>query len=214
MLVPPFTAGAMVEIEVVAGSLFLVGSGLVLVLVVSVSVLVFVLVVLKVFVFVFVFVFFEVVPGARRVTLPREASRPEGEKAADDEAQDTEINWKVDCEDGLVLVADSRVVFMKGTRGCSLIELPPGGEMRPEADSQPLGREVEAEGEPVATQGQTSGVVQLEDSLCVPLQGIGIPEAVDVMVGADWVSVGSSALLPLILPPLETMDSHVPDLSP
>lgn len=82
-------------------------------------------------------------------------------------------------------MTDSRDVLMKGKRGCSLIEPPPGGEMRPEADSHPLGRPVEAEAESVATQGQTLGVTKVEVSLCVPLQGMGIPEAVAVIVGAD-----------------------------
>lgn len=36
---------------------------------------------------------------------------------------------------------------------------------------------------------------------------------VAVTEGADWVPEGSSALLPLTLPPSEVMDSHVPVLS-
>jgi hypothetical protein len=202
-LIPRLTAGEMVWVEVEAALLVLVAVVLVLVLVVFVLLLA-----------VLVFAFFEVMLWARRVELPHEVSSPEGEKTADSESQETDVDWKVGCEeDNSVLVTDSRDMLMKGTRDRSLIEPTPGGEVRPEADSQPLGR-AEAEGESVATQGQTSGVTQVEVSLCVPLQGMGIPEAVAVIVGADWVSVGSSAELPLILPPLEIMDSHEPDLSP
>lgn len=203
-LIPRLTAGEMVWVEVEAALLVLVAVVLVLVLVVFVLLLV-----------VLVFAFFEVMLWAIRVAFPHEVSSPEGEKTADCESQEADVDWKVGCEeDDSVLVTDSRDMLMKGTRDRSLIEPTSGGEVRPEADSQPLGRPAEAEGESVATQGQTSGVTQVEVSLCVPLQGMGMPEAVAVIVGADWVSVGSSAELPLILPPLEIMDSHEPDLSP
>jgi len=196
---------AVVLVAVVLVAVVLVAVVLVAVVLVAVFlVLVFVVLVL---------IFFELVLDARRVALP-EVSSPEGEETADDEAQDTEVNWEVDCGDDSVLVTSSRDVLTRGARGCSLIELPPGGEMRSEADSQPLGRPVEVEGRSVATQGQTFGVTKVEVSLCVPLQGIGMSEAVAVILGAAWVSVGSSARLPLILPPLETIDSHEPDLSP
>lgn len=68
-----------------------------------------------------------------------------------------------------------------------------------------------AVGEPVATQGQTSGVTKLEVSRWVPLHGTGTLSTVAVMRGADWVEVGSSTLFPLTFPPFAMIDSHEPD---
>lgn len=83
----------------------------------------------------------------------------------------------------------------------------------PEPDSQSYPVD-EAKGEPVATQGQTFGVTQLEVSLWVPLQGTGTLSMVAVIAGADSVDVGSAALLPLTVPPSATIDCHEPLLSP
>jgi hypothetical protein len=96
-----------------------------------------------------------------------------------------------------------------------LAETPPGGLLWPELDSQSYWYPVdEAVGESEATQGQTFGVTQLEVSLCVPLQGTGALSAVEVIRGAVSVEVGSAPSFPLMLPPLEVMDSHVPLVSP
>jgi hypothetical protein len=157
----------------------------------------------------FLVVLVEVV-DAGRVTSLEDDLGPEGKKATDEETKGSEVNREVDCERrGSVLVIDTKEVLV-GARQCSLTEPPPGAWIWPELDSQPLGRPVEV-GEPVATQGQTLGVTKLEVSRWVPLHGTGTLSTVAVISGADWVDVGSSALFPFTLPPLETIDSHEPD---
>ena len=149
-----------------------------------------------------VVVLVEVVDVWRVTILDEDVSSPEGEKATDEQADGTDINREIDCErGGSGLAVDTMLV---GAGQCSLTEPP---------DSKPLGSEV-AVGEPVATQGQTLGVTKVEVSRWVPLQGTGALSTVAVISGADWVEVGSSALLPLTLPPFEIIDCHEPDISP
>jgi hypothetical protein len=121
---------------------------------------------------------------AGRVTILEDDLGPEGEKTTDEEAKGIEINREVYCERrGSGLVIDTKEVLV-GARQCSLTEPPPGGRICPELDSQPLGRPVDV-GEPVATQGQTSGVTKLEVSRWVPLHGTGTLSTVAVIRGAD-----------------------------
>lgn len=64
---------------------------------------------------------------ARRVAFAHGLSSPEREKAADEEAKGTEVEWKVDCEkNDPVLVIDPREV-LEGAGERSLTDPPPGG---------------------------------------------------------------------------------------
>jgi hypothetical protein len=101
-----------------------------------------------------------------RVTLIDELLSPEGEKAADDEANEADVDRKVDCErEDPVLAIEAREEFV-GAGECSLIDPPLGGWIRLERDSHLLEWSAEVEdGASVATQGQTLGVTQLEVSL-------------------------------------------------
>lgn len=66
---------------------------------------------------------------ARRVASAHGLSRPEREKAADEEAKGTEVERKVDCEkNGPVLVIDPREV-LEGAGERSLTDPRPGGWM-------------------------------------------------------------------------------------
>lgn len=102
-------------------------------------------------------------------------SRPEGEDEADDETDETEVEWTVDCEGRGF---SNRYRANKENAGvCSLTEAALGGWTCPEPEeTQPGGTDVDlttAEESVVGTHGHTLGVTKLEVSRCVPLQGTG-----------------------------------------
>lgn len=67
------------------------------------------------------------VVGACRVTLEDGVSGPEREETTDEEANGTDVDRKVYCEErDLVLAIDTKGVLV-GARQCSLTEPPPGG---------------------------------------------------------------------------------------